>query len=114
MAFASRIQGGQIPKASRMYVYVTGQGSDIDAVVRGVLDWLNTAAGNYWLIVVDSVDRDDRWRNRYAKAYNGEYPPKAGCGSMLAMARLLHLRQLRKRWKVNKVNKKQAHFILRS
>jgi hypothetical protein len=112
-AFASRIPAGQIPEASRLYA--TGQGGDVDVVVRDVLAWLSIADNSGWLLVVDNVDRDDRRREEDAEAYNiEEYIPEADHGSVLITTRLWYLGQLGERWEVRKVDKEQAQAIFKT
>jgi hypothetical protein len=112
-AFASRIPAGQIPEASRLYA--TGQGGDVDVVVRDVLGWLSIADNSGWLVVVDNVDRDDRRRDEDAESYNiEEYIPEADHGSVLITTRLSHLGQLGERWEVRRVDKEQAQAIFKT
>jgi nucleoside phosphorylase len=111
-AFGGRIPAGQIPDTSRMYA--VGQGGDVDAVVRHVMDWLSIPGNNSWLVVVDNVDRDYRGREQDTEAYNiEEYVPEADHGSVLITTRLPHLGQLGEQWEVKKVDKEHARAIFK-
>jgi hypothetical protein len=112
-AFASRIPAGQIPETSRLYA--SGQGGDINAVVKDVLSWLSIGVNSKWLMVIDNVDRDDQQREEDAEAYNvEEYLPEANHGSVLITTRLPHLGQLGEPWEVGRVDKEQARAIFKT
>jgi hypothetical protein len=107
---ASRIPVGQIAETSRGYA--SGQGSDIDVVVKDVLGWLSIPDNGEWLVVVDNVDRDYRRREEDAEAYDiNEYLPEADHGSVLITTRLPHLGQLGERWEVKKVDEERSRDI---
>lgn len=111
-AFASRIPAGQIPETSRLYFKHQG---GIDTVVQDVLSWLSMSKNKDWLMIIDNVDRDDRRRDEDEEAFSvEEYLPEANHGSVLITTRLLHLRQLGKRWEASRVDKEQARAIFRS
>ncbi|KAF2185997.1 hypothetical protein K469DRAFT_574669 [Zopfia rhizophila CBS 207.26] len=109
-ACASRIPAGQVAKTNRMYT--SGQGGDLDAVVKDVLRWLSIPDNRDWLVVVDNVDRDYRPRGEDPDAYDvDDYLPKVDHGSVLITTRLTHLGQLGERWEVKKVDKDRARAI---
>ncbi|KAH7111330.1 hypothetical protein B0J11DRAFT_619915 [Dendryphion nanum] len=109
-AYASRILQGQVPEASRKYA--AGQGGDVDAAVKDVLDWLAIPDNKDWLLVVDNIDRDDRQREEDAEAYDIEhYLPGADHGAVLITTRLPHLRQLGAQREARKVDSDHARAI---
>ncbi|KAH7119532.1 putative kinesin [Dendryphion nanum] len=109
-ACASRIPQGQVPEASRKYA--AGQGGDVDAAVKDVLDWLAIPDNSEWLLVVDNIDRDDRRREEDAEAYDVEhYLPGADHGAVLITTRLPHLKQLGAQREARKVDSDHARAI---
>ncbi|KAH7111755.1 pfs domain-containing protein [Dendryphion nanum] len=109
-ACASRIPQGQVPEASRKYT--AGQGGDVDAVVKDVLDWLAIPDNSDWLLVVDNIDRDERRREEDTEAYDiGHYLPGAEHGAVLLTTRLPHLGQLGAQREARKVDSDHARAI---
>jgi hypothetical protein len=89
-AIAKRLPKGQVPEVSR-----SGNGEDLDRVVRDVLDWFSIKNNKAWLLIFDNVDRDYMTVRSEPDAYDiTRYFPGADHGSILVTTRLPSLEQL--------------------
>lgn len=110
---ASRIPDGQISQSSTSYA--AGSTSDINAVVREVMDWLARGGNDKWLLVFDNVDRAYNSQMSDVDVYDvKQYFCRVDHGSILITTRLAELAQLGKSWQLRKVSQAQARAMLQS
>lgn len=110
---AGRIPHGQIPETSR--AYATEGSSDIDAVVKDVMDWLAQPDNTAWLLIFDNVDRAYSEQGGNPQAYDVEqYFSGADHGSVLITTRLARLEQLGEPQQLGRVDEEQARAIFES
>ena len=108
---ASRLPQHQLSEGSRDYSQ-NGR-ANVDEVVEDVLKWLSQPANDQWLLIFDSVDRDNSVPLRDSEAFDvKEYFPTADRGSILITSRLESLSQLGSDLKVQPVNEVQGKNIL--
>ncbi|KAF1850391.1 uncharacterized protein K460DRAFT_382125 [Cucurbitaria berberidis CBS 394.84] len=112
VSHASRIPSGQIPETSRK----ANSEADVNAVVKGIMDWLARPDNTVWLLIFDNVDREyDPRGSDDPDAYNvKDYLSGADHGSVLVTTRLAKLQQLGESQPLTKVDHKQAQAILES
>lgn len=68
---------------------------DVDAVVRGVLQWLSLPSNKHWLMIIDNIDRDWNVKEQDPLAYHPrKYFPQADHGSILVTSRLVGMLEL--------------------
>ena len=92
-----------------------GGSSDLDTVIREVMDWLAQPNNTGWLLIFDNVDRGYSRHNLDPDAYDiKRYFPSADHGAVLITTRLAKLEQLGNSRKVSKVDRKQAEVIFQS
>ncbi|KAF2726462.1 FabD/lysophospholipase-like protein, partial [Polyplosphaeria fusca] len=107
---ASKISQGQISEASRGYA--ADSSTDVETVVREVMDWLAQPDNTSWLLVFDNVDREYNTQDTDPEAYDiRRYLSGADHGSVLVTTRLARLEQLGTSQQLGKVNKDQAQAI---
>ena len=110
---ASRIPKGQISEISRSYF--AGGNSDLDAVVKEVMDWLAQPYNADWLLIVDNVDREYSLRTPDPDAYDVKrFFSGADHGAILITTRLAKLEQLGDSQQLDKVDRNQAEAIFQS
>ena len=110
---AGRIPHGQIPETSR--AYAADGSSDINAVVKDIMDWLARPDNTAWLLIFDNVDRAYSSQGGDPQAYDVEqYFPGADHGSVLITTRLARLEQLGEPQQLGRVDKEQARAIFES
>jgi hypothetical protein len=113
VAVASRIAKGQIQETSR--TYSPHNTSDVDTVIKDVIDWLSIPENNSWLIIFDNIDQDYRDLQAATDTYDvRRYFPTADHGSILITTRLVHLGQLGTPLQVSTVDYNQALAIFRN
>lgn len=84
---ASRLPSNEISTNLRKSLEVVPL--DVDAVMRGILQWLSLPSNKHWLVIIDSVDRDWKAKDQDVLAYNPrECLPQADHESILATSRL--------------------------
>ncbi|KAF1362124.1 FabD/lysophospholipase-like protein [Lizonia empirigonia] len=110
---ARKIPQGQIPDVSRSYA--TDSHTDVDAVVKDVMDWLARPDNGAWLLIFDNVDREYSKGGSDPDAYDVKrYLSGADHGCVLITTRLAKLEQLGESQQLGKVNDKQAQAILQT
>lgn len=112
-SYAGRIPHGQIPETSREYT--TEGSSNIDVVVKDVMDWLAQPDNTAWLLIFDNVDRPYSSQGGDPQAYDVEqYFSGADHGSVLITTRLARLEQLGEPQQLGRVDEDQARAIFES
>jgi hypothetical protein len=110
---ANRIPQGHIPEKTRLYAGENG--SDLDAVVRDVMDWLRRPDNTHWLLIFDNVDREYSSNGKDPNAYNvRSYFSGADHGSILITTRLARLGQLGDSHHLDRVSLAQGKAIFES
>lgn len=106
---ANRIPKGQIAETSRMHVE---DNTDLDVVVKDVLNWLAQPDNTAWLLIFDNVDQEYNGSNGDTEAYDvRQYFSGADHGSILITTRLARLEQLGESQQLGKVDETQAKMI---
>ena len=108
---ASRLPQDQISERSRNYS--PGKGTDMDEVIKDILEWLSRRLNDRWLLIFDNVDREFSISSRDPEAFDvKEYFPPADQGSILITSRLASLQQLGFGMKLKSVDEQQGNIIL--
>jgi hypothetical protein len=82
---------------------------DVNAVARGVLQWLSLSSNRHWLLIFDNVDRDYYLKEMDPQAYDiKEFFPSADHGSILITSLLLSLRRYGTGLRLDIVNDEQS------
>jgi tetratricopeptide (TPR) repeat protein len=86
---------------------------DIEAVMRGVLQWLSLPGNRKWLLVIDNVDREFRGPGKDGQGFDPkEATPDSDHGSILITSRLSNLQGIGETLPLGRVNECEAKEIL--
>jgi hypothetical protein len=86
---------------------------DIQAVIRGVLQWLSLPGNWNWLLVIDNVDREFRGSGKDEQGFDPrEAMSHADHGSVLITSRLSTLQGIGGNLKLRHVSESEAREIL--
>ena len=86
---------------------------DLEAVMKGVLQWLSLPGNWKWLLVIDNVDREFRGSAKDEQGFDPkEAMPRSDHGSILITSRLSNLQRLGENFQLGRVNEAEAKEIL--
>jgi hypothetical protein len=86
--------------------------TDLEAVIRGVHQWLSLPSNRQWLLIFDNIDRDYK-NGQDPQSYDvKDFFPNADHGSIVITSRLLILQRYGTGSKLGIVNDEQAITIL--
>ena len=108
-----KLPQGQLREISKEYL--KGQSTDLDAIVRDVLDWLSRPKNSQWLLILDNVDREYGGQVPDTEAFDVQKTfPSADHGYILITSRLLSFQRLGEAVKLKPVNVGEGAAMLES
>jgi len=88
--------------------------ADMQAVMRGVLQWLSLSGNSKWLLVIDNLDREFKGPGKDEQGFDPqEAIPKSDHGSILITSRLSTLQGIGENLKLRHMGENEAREILK-